>query len=139
MNSISDVVKPLEEYVQKQVDFYSSMGLKTDIEFGKEVAYKDILEKLKNLSGMVKFRRSDMAKVYVVIEEGYHEDYGSYPYLIGVFDNKEDAEKIKDNAIDPEGYTREIIEIEKNKEFPLNPGYFEDEYENDYPLGGYAE
>lgn len=84
--------------------------------------------------------RSDMDKVYVVIEEGYHEDYGSYPYLIGVFDNKEDAEKIKDNAIDPEGYPREIIEIEKNKEFPLlKILYFSEEYGNDYPIGGYAE
>jgi len=49
MNTISDVVRPLEEYVQKQVDYYSSTGLKTDIEFGKEVAYKDILEKIKKL------------------------------------------------------------------------------------------
>ena len=80
-----------------------------------------------------------MAKVYVVIEEGYHCDYGSYPYLIGVFDNKEDAEKIKNNAVDPETYPRNIIEIEKNAEFSLKNGYFSDEYENDYPLGGYAE
>lgn len=80
-----------------------------------------------------------MAKVYVVIEEGYHLGYGSNLYLIGVFDNKEDAEKIKNNAIDPENYPRRIIEINKNTEFPLSRGYFEDEYENDYPLGGYVE
>lgn len=49
MNTIEDIVRPLEEYVQKQVDYYSRMGLKTDIEFGKEVAYKDILEKIKKL------------------------------------------------------------------------------------------
>lgn len=49
MNTIDDVVKPLEEYVQKKVDYYSNTGLKTDIEFGKEVAYKDILEKIKKL------------------------------------------------------------------------------------------
>ncbi|MBP5597963.1 MAG: hypothetical protein J6Y02_21525 [Pseudobutyrivibrio sp.] len=80
-----------------------------------------------------------MAKIYVVIEEGYHSGYGSNPYLIGVFDNKEDAEKIENNAIDPENYPRSIIEIDKNTEFPLNPTRFEDEYENDYPLGGYVE
>lgn len=83
-----------------------------------------------------------MAKVYVVIEDGYHDDYGSYPYLIGVFDNKEDAEKIENNAIDPENYPRSIIEIDKNTEFPLKHGNYifdECQYCNDYPLGGYAE
>lgn len=49
MVTIDDTVRPLEEYVQKQVDYYSNMGLKTDIEFEKEVAYKDILEKIKKL------------------------------------------------------------------------------------------
>lgn len=80
-----------------------------------------------------------MAKVYVVIEEGYHSSYGSNPYLIGVFDNREDAEKIINNVIDPEYYPRSIIEIDKNTEFPLSQGHFSDEYENNYPLGGYVE
>ena len=49
MVTIDDTVRPLEEYVQKQVDYYSSMGLKTDIELGEKVAYEDILKKLKKL------------------------------------------------------------------------------------------
>ena len=49
MNTIGDVVRPLEEYVQKQVDYYSSIGLITDIELGKKVAYEDILKKIKKL------------------------------------------------------------------------------------------
>ncbi len=49
MNTVDDVVKPLEEYVQKQVDYYSNIGLKTNIECGKSIAYNDILEKIKKL------------------------------------------------------------------------------------------
>lgn len=49
LDTIGDIVKPLEEYVQKQVDYYSRMGLKTGIEVGKESAYNDILGKIKKL------------------------------------------------------------------------------------------
>ena len=74
-------------------------------------------------------------KVYVVIEEGYYCGYGSYPYLIGVFDTKEKAEEIAKTSFN--GHPRKIIEIEKNKEFPLDGD--EHEASNEYPLGGYAE
>lgn len=78
-------------------------------------------------------------KVYVVIEDGWYTGYGSYPYLIGVFDSKEDAEKIAKNSFN-KNYPREIIEIEKNKEFPLSKILrYSEEYGNDYPLGGCAE
>lgn len=75
-------------------------------------------------------------KVYVVIEEGYYDDYGSYPYLIGIFDTKEEAEEIAKTSFNGD-FPRKVIEIEKNKEFPLNG----DKYEasNEYSLGGYAE
>ena len=75
-------------------------------------------------------------KVYVVIENGWYTGYGHYPYLIGVFDNKEEAEKIAKNSFNKD-FPRYIIEIEKNKEFPLDG----DEYEasNEYSLGGFAE
>lgn len=42
-----DVIKPLKDYVQKQVDYYSNIGIKTQIEIGKETAYKDVLDKIK--------------------------------------------------------------------------------------------
>lgn len=68
-------------------------------------------------------------KLYVVIEEGWYTGYGIYPYLIGVFDTKEEAEEIAKTSFNAE-YSRIIIEIEENKEFPLNG----DEYEasNEY-------
>ena len=83
-----------------------------------------------------------MTKVYVVVEEGYHEGYGSYPYLIGVFRSKEKAESILNNAIDNELYPRYIVEIEEDVEYPLEPPRRptgDGMYYNDYPLGGYAE
>ena len=84
-----------------------------------------------------------MAKVYVVVEDGYKGSEGSVPYLIGVFDKKEDAENIIKNSMrsdDP----RFILEIDKNVEYPLKSGS-EDrnpEYRpwfNNFPLGGYIE
>lgn len=77
-----------------------------------------------------------MSKVYVVIEEGWKDGYGSYPFLIGVFDSKEDAEKMVERSADMDE-PRVVIEIEKNKEFPLTEGEYY--YFNDYSLGGYAE
>lgn len=78
-----------------------------------------------------------MAKVYVVVEEGYQESYGSYPYLIGVFHDKEKAESLIKNSINPE-QERIVIEIESDIEFSLKKGDYT-LYCNDYPLGGYAE
>lgn len=83
-----------------------------------------------------------MAKVYVVIEDGYHDGYGSYPYLIGVFRDKKKAESILNNALDNKFYPRSLIEIEEDTEFPLEPPLRPNRdgiYYNDYPLGGYAE
>ena len=73
--------------------------------------------------------------VYVVTEEGLREGYGSYIYLIGVFDTLEQAEKVRS----VNDY-REITPISKNIEYPLEKGndYCEN-YRNDYFLGGYEE
>ena len=87
-----------------------------------------------------------MAKVYVIVEEGYQASYGSYPYLIGVFHDKEKAESLIKNSVNPE-QERAVIEIESDIEFPLSPRISPfgenfvdtDNFINDYPLGGYAE
>lgn len=84
-----------------------------------------------------------MAKVYVVVEDGYKGSYGSAPYLIGVFDKKEDAENIIKNSMrsdDP----RFILEIDKNVEYSLKPDSRDKDPEwhpwfNDFSLGGYIE
>lgn len=83
-------------------------------------------------------------KVYVVIEEGYKGDgYGTSPCIIGVFDSIDQAEEIIKNSIDPER-PRWIIEIEKNKEFSLEPSEYwksgvGERYTNDYCVGCYIE
>lgn len=46
---ISDITKPLREYVEKRVKYFNNMGIKTGIEVGKQSAYEDILEKIKKL------------------------------------------------------------------------------------------
>ena len=79
-----------------------------------------------------------MEKVYVVTEEGWRESYGSYTYLIGVFDTLEQAEKV----CSVNNYRR-LTSIVKNTEHPLEKdgdfGDFWEYYTNDYCLGGYAE
>ena len=46
---ISDITKPLREYVEQKVNYFNSLGLKNDIEIGKQSAYDDILERIKKL------------------------------------------------------------------------------------------
>ena len=46
---ISDITKPLREYVEQKVNYFHSLGLKNDIEIGKQSAYDDILERIKKL------------------------------------------------------------------------------------------
>ena len=73
--------------------------------------------------------------IYVVTEEGWREGYGSYTYLIGVFDTLEQAEKVC-NVND----YRRLTSIVKNTEHSLKKGsdVFE-YYTNKYCLGGYSE
>lgn len=46
---ISDITKPLREYVEQKVNYFHSLGLKNDFEIGKQSAYDDILERIKKL------------------------------------------------------------------------------------------
>lgn len=79
-------------------------------------------------------------KVYVVVQDGYPDAYGVNMYLIGVFDCKEDAVMAGECSNNPN--YRRVIEIEKNREFPLMPTFLGHKifnYKNDYHIGGYAE
>ena len=72
-------------------------------------------------------------KVYVITENGYLLNWGVEIYLKGVFFNKEEAERqvLKDGG--------KITEIEANKIFPLKGEPFDNEWSNNYYLGGYVE
>lgn len=73
-------------------------------------------------------------KVYVLTTDGWTHGYGSAIYLIGVFFDKETAEKkAKEQNIHVS-----VTEIEANKMFPLKTNYFQTKT-NDYYLGGYVE
>lgn len=77
--------------------------------------------------------------VYVVTSDGYFEPYGTEKYLLGVFDNKEDAIKCKESSRDT---FAKIFEVELNKSYPLiyAPEYEgQERYENDFYIGGYVE
>lgn len=81
-----------------------------------------------------------MKNVFVVTADGYFDSYGSEVYLIGVFDNYEDAKTTADNCGGVLGCTI-ITEIEFNQAFPLKSKKipFDGEKSNDYFLGGYCE
>lgn len=86
-----------------------------------------------------------MSKVYLVIFDGYMEEYGSYSYLLGAYDTKDKAEEavktlpleVRDD--DEFGdYRVAIQEIEVNKTYEIkktNGG----NYSTEWPTGGYAE
>ena len=79
-------------------------------------------------------KEKNMQNVYVVTKDGWTEGYGAEIYLLGVFSDKNVAEKVatENNA--------DVTEIEPNKAFPLKRGdhWWESDY-NDYHLGGYCE
>lgn len=86
-----------------------------------------------------------MKNVFVVTADGYTADgknlmrYGSQIYLVGVFDNYDDA---KTAALNCGGANTVITIVEPNKAFPLK---YEDEEvhhlgkNNQYFLGGHVE
>lgn len=93
------------------------------------------------LCGDLKNKRSDFCplmeennKVYVLTADGWTQGYGSAIYLMGVFFDKETAEK---KAEEQDVYVS-ITEIEVNKIFPLKINDFQ-ERTNAYYLGGYIE
>ncbi len=68
---------------------------------------------------------------YVLTKDGYTAGWGSEIYLLGVFDDKETAERMAKK------HNCKVTEIEANKFFPLVKKF--GDYENDYYLGGYTE
>lgn len=84
-----------------------------------------------------------MNKVYLVIFDGYMEDYGSYSYLLGAYDTKDKAEEaVKTLPVevrDDEDCIRVAIqEIEVNKTYEIKKDCWEN-YSTEFPTGGYEE
>lgn len=86
-----------------------------------------------------------MKNVFVVTADGHTKDgtnvmdYGSKVYLVGVFDNYEDARIAATNC---GGAFPEITIIEQNRAYPLK--WCDEDYhsfgkENSYFLGGHCE
>ena len=75
-----------------------------------------------------------MQNVYVVTKDGWTGGYGADIFLLGVFFDKNTAEKVAtENEAD-------VTEIEPNKAFPLKHGEHSWQSDwNDYNLGGYWE
>ena len=86
-----------------------------------------------------------MSKVYLVIFDGYMEDYGSYSYLLGTYDTKDKAEEaVKTLPLEVRGddelddYRVAIEEIEVNKTYEIKKDDWGN-YSTEFPTGGYAE
>lgn len=79
-----------------------------------------------------------MKNVFVVTADGYSLNCGAEIYLIGVFDNYEDA---KTASLHCGADASSITIIELNQAFPLKRGDEVSRFEksNDYFLGGYCE
>ena len=77
-------------------------------------------------------------KVWVVTDNGYQHAYGVDFYILGVFDNKEDAEKIANAG----SCFAEVNEMELNTEYPLVPCkslVYGDNLQSAYHVGTYIE
>lgn len=88
----------------------------------------------------------DIDKVYVVTFDGYCDYYGSYIYLLGVYDTLANAYEAIEKAIKESGNILNqdnfaITESEINKSLELrNTGTEEHpDFETDVALGGFAE
>ena len=79
-------------------------------------------------------------KLYVVTCDGLQDGYGAYIYLVGVFDNRKDAENARDAAAKISNDEFPIItEVDLNKEYPLAMNSNFSEASNENFLGGYME
>jgi hypothetical protein len=74
------------------------------------------------------------ATVFVVTADGWNGGYGCEIYLLGVFTNREDADRCA-TQFAPE---TSITEVEINKAYPLKPDEDGDN-KNELYLGGYLE
>ena len=79
--------------------------------------------------------------VYVLTIDGWGDGYGSYIFLVGVFDSKEKAEnamkELPECLINEERCSITCTNI--NDVHNLRKGFGADDYMNDFCLGGYAE
>ena len=80
-------------------------------------------------------------KLYVLVADGWTHDYGSENYLVGVYDNKSDAETVEQQIKDLDrDIGTDIIEIDLNTTHPLTKDdSFMSDYINDLYIGGYVE
>ena len=86
-------------------------------------------------------------KLYVLVADGYTGDYGSENYLVGVYDNREDAELNLAKVEKLHGdYPVEasILEVELNTTYPLTKEEsmyptLDLGFGNDLYIGGYVE
>lgn len=86
-----------------------------------------------------------MSKVYLVIFDGYMEDYGSYSYLLGAYDAKDKAEEaVKTLPVEVRDDDElgdclvAIQEIEVNKTYEIKKDRWGN-YSTEWPTGGYEE
>ena len=70
---------------------------------------------------------------YVLTGDGYTAGWGSEIYLLGVFDDKETAERMAKEC------ECTVTEIEANRFFPLSETPYPGSKANNYYLGGYTE
>lgn len=77
--------------------------------------------------------------LYVVTADGWLSGYGVEIYLIGVFDDREQAESALANVA-AKGGLGKIKEVYLNNEHPLKiSGGYRTDLSNDLYLGGYCE
>ena len=82
-----------------------------------------------------------MSKVYLVIFDGYMDDYGSYSYLLGAYDTEDKAEEaVKTLPVEvrDDDWRVAIQEIEVNKTYEIKKADW-GVYSTEFPTGGYAE
>jgi hypothetical protein len=84
-------------------------------------------------------RQEKSRNVYVVTANGWREGYGANIYLMGVFTSRKKAQE----AAHELPYSTQINGVPIDKAFPLKRDYDncleDDNYSNQYYLGGYCE
>lgn len=85
-----------------------------------------------------------MDKVWIVSFDGYLGGYGSYEYLLGVYDDKNLAFEAAENLIKQYSQIEQLVSIQEvtiNKTLSIRDDKLEDwdELFTDVCLGGYAE
>ena len=87
--------------------------------------------------GEIKMTTNENEKLYMVTIDGWN-GFGADFYLIGIFDNKETAQKIAEQTSDTTGQYAKVIETEKNRIYTCSHDCWGN-YFNDKSIGGYME